>query len=413
MGSKRAIPLEARIAFVNGYYELVAPGRRSMSELCAEFGFARKTGYEFLARHSESGMKGLVEHSRSPHSGEHWIDPDVVERVIATRIEFPHWGAQTILDYLERRDPDLERPGNTTAHGWLQKAGLVDQKRRGRRYPHPGKPPTDPLERANQQWSVDFKGQFRTRDRKYCYPLTVVDSFSRYLLDCRALTNTSFESVWPAFERLFRERGLPDTILSDNGAPFSSMSVKRLSRLSVRLIRLGIVHRLTEPGKPQQNGRHERVHGHMKPLVCQAPSRNAREQQRQFDWFMNHHNQVRPHRELNKRVPAEVYVNSPRAYPKRLPSIEYPSHLEVRRVRSSGDILWDGQWSYLSEALIGEWVAFEQVDATIWILRYGPVELGYYDASSRRLVLDRPRPAGKAENASVSRFSTGAATNNK
>ena len=407
---KGAISLERRIAFVESYYAEVARGKRSMLDLCAEFGFSRKTGYEFRARHQEGGIKGLVERSRAPHGGEHWIEADVVERVLSTRLEFPHWGAETILDYLEREDPEIDRPGNTTAHGWLRKAGLVERKRRGRRFPHPGRPPREPVMGPNEQWSTDFKGHFRTGDRKYCYALTVVDSFSRYLLDCRALTDTSFESVWPRFEHLFREHGLPQAILSDNGTPFSSNSVKRLSKLSVRWIRLGIVARLTEPGKPYQNGRHERVHAHMKPLVCATPSRNAREQQRQFDWFIDHHNNVRPHRELNKHVPAELYVPSPRPYPKRLPTMEYPAHLEVRRVRSSGEIRWDGQWFFLSDALVGEPVAFEQVNDDIWVLRYGPIELGYYSAPTRQLVLDRPRPDGKAENARVSRFPTGPAT---
>ena len=413
MGSKGAVSLDSRIAFVQAYYTEVARGRRSMADLCAEFGFSRKTGYEFLRRHQEAGIKGLVEHSRAPHGGEHWIDADVVERVLSTRLEFPHWGAETILDYLEREDPEIDRPGNTTAHGWLCKAGLVERKRRGRRFPHPGRPVQDPLVRPNQQWSADFKGHFRTGDHKYCYPLTIMDLFSRYLLDCRALTDTSFESVWPRFERLFREQGLPDSILSDNGTPFSSNSVKRLSKLSVRWIRLGIVPRLIQPGKPQQNGRHERVHGHMKPLVCAVPSRNAREQQGQFDWFSNHHNRVRPHRGLDKHVPAELYVPSSRPYPKRLPEMEYPAHMDVRRVRSSGEIRWGGQWFFMSDALIGEPVAFDQVDEAIWVVRYGPIELGYYSAPDRRLVLDRARPDGKAENARVSRFSTGPATRKK
>lgn len=413
MASKGAIPMDRRIAFVKSYYAEVSGRRRSMLDLCAEFGFSRKTGYEFVVRHQAAGMKGLVERSRAPHGGEHWIDADVVERVLSVRVEFPHWGAQTILDYLQREEPEMERPGNTTAHGWLRQAGLVERKRRARRFPHPGKPTQEPLVRPNQQWSTDFKGHFRTGDRKYCYPLTVVDSFSRYLLDCRALTDTSFESVWPRFEYLFREHGLPESILSDNGTPFSSNSVKRLSKLSVRWIRLGIIPRLTQPGKPYQNGRHERVHGHMKPLVCTTPSRNAREQQRQFDWFLDHHNRVRPHRELDKHVPAELYAPSPRPYPKRLPVIDYPGHHEVRRVRSSGEIRWDGQWFFLSEALVGEPVAFEQVDDTIWILRYGPIDLGYYNAPTRQLVLDRLRSAGKAENARVSRFSTDPATTKK
>lgn len=389
--------IDAKMRFVQAFYEEVESRKKSMATLCREHGVARKTGYELIARHRRDGLKGLVERSRAPHTGTHWYDSELVERVLEVRQEFPHWGAETILDALEREEPDLAWPTPSTAHGWLKRAGLVERSRRTRRFPHPGRPADIPIDRPNQQWSTDFKGHFRTRDRRNCYALTVADSFSRYLLECRALTTTSFETVWPCFERLFREYGLPERILSDNGTPFSSNSVKRLSKLSVRWIRLGIAPILTQPGCPQQNGRHERIHGHMDPLVC-TPETNAAQQQKRFDWFIDHHNNVRPNRALHKKLPSEVYTPSPRPYPDRLPQIEYPAHVQVRRVRSSGEVRWDGQWFFISDALIGEHIAFERVDDAFWIVRFGPIELGCYSAREKKLFLDRPKPAGKAEN---------------
>ncbi len=395
---KDVTAMDQRVRFVKDYERCVLSGEISMSELCLQYGISRKTGHKMIRRHDEGGWSGLADRSRAPLTGPHWFDEDVVMRVLQTRLMFPHWGAETIVDWLNRVDPLTSWPSASAAHSWLLKAQLVERARRARRYPHPGKPATPSIERPNQQWGADFKGQFRTGDRRYCYPFTLSDSFSRYLLACQGLTSPSFEQVWPVFERVFREYGLPESILSDNGSPFASNSVKRLSKLSVRWIRLGITPRLTQPGRPQQNGRHERIHGHM-DLVCSNPSPNSRLQQKQFEWFSDHHNHVRPHKALHKHVPAELYAPSPRLYPRHLPQLEYPAYFQVRRVRSSGEIKWMGQWFFLTEALVGEFVAFEPVADGCWILTFGPIELGYYSASEKKLFLDRPRPAGKAENA--------------
>jgi putative transposase len=396
---REAAVIDERVKFVREYDRRVLSGEISMSELCEEHGIARKTGYKMVRRRNESGWPGLADRSRAPHSGVHWTDADVIMRVLELRLKFPHWGAETIVAYLRLQEPDAEWPGVGAAHRWISQAGLLRSAPRHRRFSHPGPPEPAQPTATNEQWSTDFKGHFRTRDGRYCYPLTIADTYSRYLLSCQSLLSTSFEATWPVFERVFREYGLPQSILSDNGTPFSSRSVKRLSRLSVRWIRLGIRPRLTQPGNPQQNGRHERIHGHMKPLVCSEPSRNCREQQKQFDWFHDHHNNVRPNAGCDGRLPADLYSPSPRPYPKRLPTIEYPSGFEVRKVRSSGDVLWQGQWFFLSEALVGEPIAFEPVDTGCWIAHYGPLELGYYSAREKKLHLDRSRPARDGENA--------------
>jgi putative transposase len=384
---------DQRTKFVLDYNRRVRSKEMSMAALCAEHGVSRKTGYKFVARHEEGGWPGLRDRSRAPLGGKHWEHPETIAAVLDVRQEFPYWGARKIVAYLRDIDPDQQWPAPSVAHEWIKRAGLVEVHSRARRFPHPGRPPITPIERPNQQWSTDFKGHFKTRDGRYCYPLTVVDSFSRYIIGCQALPATSFELTWPVFEKLFREYGLPDAILSDNGTPFSSNSVKRLSRLAVRWIRLGIEPRLIQPGKPQQNGRLERMHRTLKQEACALPAANCRRQQPTFDSFSDCFNHVRPHEALGQTPPARSYVASSRQYPKRLPEIEYPSNYVVRRVRSSGEIKWNGQWFFLSDALVGEWVAFEAVDDECSVLRFGHLELGYYSAREHRLHLDRTRPA--------------------
>jgi transposase InsO family protein len=384
---------DQRAKFMLDYNVRVRTGLMTMLALCAEHGVSRKTGYKIIARHEEGGWPGLADRSLAPLDGKHWASAETISVVLDVRLDYPDWGARKILSYLHDIEPGQQWPVASVVHEWIKRAGLIVPSHRARRFQHPGRPPVVPIERPNQQWSTDFKGHFRTKDRRYCYPLTVADSFSRYIIACQALSATSLELSWPVFERLFREYGLPDAILSDNGTPFSSNSVKRLSKLSVRWIRLGIEPRLIQPGKPQQNGRLERMHRDLKREACAEPAADCRRQQVLFDKFVDRFNYIRPHEALGQTPPARSYEPSQRQYPKRLPEIEYPSSWQVRRVRSSGDIMWKGQWFFLSEALVGEQIAFEAIDESCSILRFGKLELGYYSARERRLHLDRVRPA--------------------
>lgn len=291
---------DQRARFVLDYLKRVRTSEITMSALCAEHEISRKTAYKLVTRYAESSWAGLSDRSRAPLSGGHWSDPETIAEVVSVRQQFPQWGARKIISYLRDIDPEQNWPAPSVAHEWIKRAGLVSTPVRARRFAHPGPPPVIPLDRPNQQWSTDFKGHFRTGDRRYCYPLTVLDSFSRYIIACEALSSPSFELAWPVFERVFRRYGLPDAILSDNGTPFSSNSVKRLSKLSVRWIRLGITPRLIEPGKPQQNGRLERMHRTLKQEACAEASANCRQQQRQFDAFTERFNHVRPHEALGQ-----------------------------------------------------------------------------------------------------------------
>ena len=395
---ERATVTEQKVEFVREYYSRVKTKEISMRELCNAYGISRKGGYASIAAFEASGWPGLAGKSRAPHSGQHWAEPEVIQAVLDTREEFPEWGAKKIVAYLSDLEPDRNWPVASVAHEWIRKAGMVRPRARTRRFSHPGRPPSVVIDRPNQQWSVDFKGHFRTQDRRYCYPLTVFDSFSRYVLGCKALPSPSFDLTWPVFVRLFREFGLPEAILSDNGPPFSSMSVRHLSRLAVLWIRLGISPLLIDPGKPQQNGRHERMHRDLKAIACANPSSTCTSQQLQFNHFLYRFNQLRPHEALGQTPPARSYQPSPRPYPRRIPQVSYPAGLEIRRVRSSGEIKWAGQWFFLSDSLVGETVAFELVDNDCWIIKYTTLELGYYSGREKKLHLDRPWPDGKAEN---------------
>jgi len=380
---------DERIRFVMAYDREVLAGRTTMSALCERFGIARKTGYKFVARRDAEGWPGLRDRSRAPLSGPHWIEPAVREVILAIKRECDDFGAKKIRAELQTMDRDRAWPSVSAIHQTLRRHGLVHVPTRRRRYPHPGAAPAYSATAPNQEWSVDFKGQFRTGDRRYCYPLTVADTFSRYLLVCDGLDSPSIEQTWRSFERAFREYGLPDAIRSDNGHPFASPSVRRLSRLSVRWVRLGIEPRLIQPGNPQQNGRHERMHLTLKQQVCSHPAATLRRQQKALDAFRGHFNGRRPHEALGQRRPADVYTRSQRPYPSRLPLIEYAAGVEVRRVNANGVIKWHRRELFLSEVLAGEVVGLEPIDDAVWVVWFGPLVLGYYSQRDQKIHSER------------------------
>jgi hypothetical protein len=260
----------------------------------------------------------------------------------------------------------------------------VPKRRRSLRRPHPGRP-TAPFDAPNRIWTADFKGQFKTRDGRYCYPLTVQDGFSRFLLACKGLSGTTLQGSRPVFTRLFRELGLPERIRTDNGPPFASIALGRLSRLSVWWVRLGIVPELIEPGKPQQNGRHERMHRTLKAETTRPSAGSLSAQQRRFNAFQKDFNEVRPHEALEQKTPASVYEPSARPFPNKLPAIEYPPHFEVRKVSTNAGIRWQGTRVLVSTLLETQYVGLEEVAEDTWAVYFGPILLGWLD--ERRLVI--------------------------
>ena len=360
-------------------------GLWSMTRLCERYGITRTTGYKWWNRFVEGGFSDLEDRSRAPVSCPHRTAKAVAAAIVALRRDHPHWGPVTLRYRLERIRPELELPATSTIGAILQRHGLVKSRPRRRRPRHPGKPYLV-MEAPNDVWSADFKGEFKMRDSRYCFPLTVADGSSRYLLGCRGRHSTSYEGARPVFETLFREYGLPQQILTDNGCPFSnSTALGGLSLLSVWWIRLGIHPVRIEPGCPAQNGRHERMHRTLKAEATRPPAGNLSAQQRAFNRFRCCFNTERPHHALEGKTPADLYVTSSRPYPSRLPVIEYPGHYEVRKVRCKGDMKWKGSRIFVSTVLRGESLGLEETDSGTWSVWFGPVELGRLDERDRRL----------------------------
>ena len=356
----------------------------NMKELCEHYGISRKTGYKWKGRYAAEGLDGLKDRSRAPKSCPHRTEERVEKALVEERRKHPRWGPKKLLARLRKRHPTWDLPVLSTAGDILKRHGLVEPRRRRRKPQHPGRPQLD-VQLPNDLWSCDFKGEFRMGDRRYCYPLTVADRCSRYLLGCEGRHSIAYAGVRPVFEHLFDENGLPRAILSDNGVPFSSTGLAGLSRLSIWWIKLGIEPLRIQPGCPQQNGGHERMHRDLKAETTRPPAKELTAQQRLFDAFRAEFNEQRPHEALGQRPPAELYEPSPRPYPKRVPAVEYPGHFEVRRVRSDGRIRWQGRFLFISEVLIGEPVGLEEVDDGIWSLHFASRLLARFDERDRSL----------------------------
>lgn len=362
----------------------------SLTELCRRYGVSRKTGYKWIERFDENGPEGLHDRSRAPRDCPHRTSEEIVELLLEARLAHPRWGARKLIPWLAKRHRRIRWPAFSTAADVLKRNGLVADRRRKRHLNSLPSGRTEP-QHPNQLWTTDFKGQFRTRDGYYCYPLTVADGFSRYLLGCQAHASTQSLPAKRAFARLFSEYGLPEAIRSDNGTPFAAATaIGRLSRLSVWWIRLGIRPELTKPSHPEQNGAHERMHRTLKADTTRPPGGNRSAQQKKFDAFRREYNFERPHEALDRKTPADVYVPSPRPFPRRLPLPEYPGHFEVRRVSRNGGIRWKRGWVNISHSLLEEYVGLEEIDDGVWSLYFGPVLLGRFHEDDLTLHGARP-----------------------
>lgn len=347
----------------------------SVTELCCRYGISRKTGHKWLTRYIEHGPDGLRERSHANHHVHNRTDADTEKALVNLRKKHPKWGAKKLLHLLGNAHPDWDLPAESTACDIFKRNGLVRSTPKRRHIGHPGKPDGKVTE-PNTCWSIDFKGQFKTLDGNYCFPLTVTDNFSRYLLACKALEGTSMEPVKAVLTRVFHEYGLPNWMRSDNGTPFAAYTLGRLSKLSVWWIKLGILPDLIQPGRPQQNGKHERIHRTLNHELIWPPAFNNRGQQRKLNAFQSDYNFVRPHEALDMNTPGSVYVPSTRVMPNKIPAIEYPDHFEVRYVSATGGIKWKSRWYNVSSVLVDEFVGLEQVDDGEWDIYFGPIKLG-------------------------------------
>jgi transposase InsO family protein len=363
----------------------------TMTDLCREFGISRKTGYKIFNRYKDYGLEALTDRSRRPIRYANQLPPQVEGLILTLKRDKPHWGARKIRELLVRRlAADVRIPAKSTIHAVLHRHGLV--KPIGRPRNRASGTPLSEGAAPNELWCADFKGEFKLGNGRYCYPLTVTDQASRFLLLCEALESTREDLAITAFERLFVERGLPLSIRSDNGVPFASpMGLFNLSKLSVWWLRLGIgIERRIKPGHPQQNGRHERMHLTLKKETTRPPGSNSLQQQARFDAFRDEFNTERPHEALDMKCPNEVYVASPRLY-QGLPELDYPFHDREILVTACGRICLHRKKIHVSTVLAGQRVGIKEVDEGIWIVSFMSYDLGYIDLEQRTLQpLDNP-----------------------
>ncbi len=383
---KESSVMDERLRFVARLLE-----GEAMSDVCRAFGISRKTGYKLLNRYREEGPLALCDRSRRPVRYANQL-PEQVERLIVDlKRGKPHWGARKIRELLVRRlAGDVRVPATSTIHAVMDRHGLVRRKARRRRNRAEGTA-LSAGNNPNDLWGADFKGEFRTGNRRYCYPLTVTDHASRHVMLCEALESTRALPVIAAFERLFAERGRPGAIRSDNGLPFASPNgLFNLSKLSVWWLRLGIAIERIKPGHPQQNGRHERMHLTLKQETARPPAMNILAQQERFDAFVDEFNSERPHQALDMKRPADVYTAAPRPYAG-LPDVDYPFHDKDILVTACGRICMHRKKINISTVFAGQRLGIKEVDDAIWLVSFMTHDLGYIDLEQRTLQpLDNP-----------------------
>jgi transposase InsO family protein len=357
----------------------------SVTGLCRVYSISRATAHKLINRYNSDPEDYFVDLSRRPHSCPHETPELVREAVIALRRRYPLWGPKKIIALLTRQHPRWLLPAASTVGDILKRADLIETKEKRRRLgpsPVPGGRGTAP----NEVWCVDYKGEFKLRNGAYCFPLTISDEYSRFLLNCQGFKNIRTQDVQGCFEELFTTYGLPQRIRSDNGTPFAKPGIARLSRLSVWWLRLGIQLDRNQPHHPEQNGRHERMHRDLKAFATRPPERTFTAQQRRFDTFKHHHNYERPHEGLEMDFPSEHYHKSKRRYTGQLPAIDYPKHHEVRKVSATGVIKLRDHPIFLSHALAGEYVSLMEQDEDSWDIHFINVPLGRYRSDKKRFI---------------------------
>lgn len=375
---KECSQVDERLRFVARLLE-----GEKMAPLCREFNISRKTGYKIFERYKDCGLKGLTDRSRKPHRYANQVPFQVEATILQIKKEKPHWGAPKIRELIIRKYPDAKPPAKSTVHAVLDRNGLVNKNRkrhykaRGTALSHPDKP--------NQLWCADYKGELMLGNRKYCYPLTITDFSSRYLIACEGLATNKEIYAFTVFERVFKEFGLPNAIRTDNGIPFSnSQALFGLSKLSVWWLRLGIqIERIT-PGMPQQNGRHERMHLTLKKEATKPAAENFLQQQERFDNFIDEFNGERPHQALDMKCPGDVYTGSTRPY-QGLPDIAYPFHDQTIIVTGCGRVCFNRRKINLSTVLAGQAIGVKEVQDKIWLVSFMDYDLGYFDEETNKL----------------------------
>jgi len=383
---KETCPMDQKFQLIGDYLKK----EYSITQLHEFYGVSRKTIHKWIARYKHDGPAGLEDKFSAPVNHPNATSPEIVNQIIDMRLHHNTWGPKKIINRLRGDNPRIDWPAPSTAGSILDKEGLV-KGRRSKRHTPPYTEPFRDCERPNDVWSIDYKGQFRTGDGRYCYPLTLTDNFSRYLLLCQGMLHPRHAETKHWLEQAFREYGLPLAIKSDNGIPFASIGLGGLSLLSVWLIKLWIRPERIEPGHPEQNGRHERMHRTLKAEATRPPGLNLKEQQKKFDRFQVEYDTERPHEALGQKTPVSIYLPSGRILPKKVPEVEYESFMTVRQVKPNGCVKWKGDEVYVSGVLAGEPVGLKQISENEWDMSFSFLKLGVLDdriGKVRRLKVD-------------------------
>lgn len=378
---KETSVMDQRIRFIADWLS----GDYRKTELCVAYGISRPTADKWIERYGESGGAGLEDRPRAPHRHPNETARELCGMIIEAKLKHRSWGPKKVMDSLRSEGAVLSWPADSTAGEILKRAGLVAPRVHRRRVA-PYSEPFSECYGPNQSWSADFKGDFGLGNGRRCYPLTLSDNFSRYLLVCQGLRRPSYRAVRPWFEWAFREYGLPLAIRTDNGAPFASLAVGGISQLSKWWIKLGIRPERIRPGKPSQNGRHERMHRTLKQAAVMPVQSTLGAQQRRFDAFTQEYNFERSHEALERRTPGSVYRFSARAYPARVSEVQYGPGVTVRHVRHNGEIKWRGERIYVSEVLAKEPLGLRRIDEEQWEVHFSFYLLGILDQRLKRII---------------------------
>lgn len=373
--------MDEKYFFINEYLA----HRYTITELCKQFGISRTLGYKYIERYNKMGFKGLEELSRKPKSSPTKTPSKIVKDIVSLRKKHPRYGADKIKAILEREKPHILWPSQTTIHTILKNEGHIPD-RKTNRHIYPCNPKFDPKE-INDMWGIDYKGKMRLVNAVYSYPLTITDSFSRFVLAADALANPTTEATKAVFIRVFEDFGLPNYIHSDNGVPFAgATSLARLSSLAVWFIELGITPVYSDPAKPGQNGRHERMHKELKAETASPLPKSHSELQKRLNAFIKEYNEYRPHKALDNKTPASIYSRSDRVYPQSIEPWDYPGTFEVKRVLKNGAIRWGNHnWVMVATPLIGKDIGLEEISDGLFRVYFRFKLLGYLDARKLRI----------------------------
>lgn len=379
MGWRECDKMDEKLKFIARYLE-----GEKIAPLCREFGVSRVTGHKLIERYRMMGQMALVEQKRTPHRYANKLPIAVEALILDLKREYPNWGAPKIREKIIKKYPDVKPPAKSTVHAVLDRNGLVKKRKGRKRFKAKGTPLAHVTE-PNQLWCADYKGEFMLGNKQYCYPLTITDYASRFLISCEALASTKEEFAFEIFTRAFKEYGLPDSIRTDNGTPFASaQAFYNLSKLSVWWMRHGINIERIRPGHPQENGRHERMHLTLKLETTRPPKENLIAQQEVFDNFIHEFNTERPHEGVNNQYPTEVYKPSEREY-KPLEPLYYPLHDKTITVTQCGRICDRSLKVSFSRAFAGQEVGIKEMEDGIWVVSFLDFDLGYFDDTSKRV----------------------------